>query len=133
MTTILVITPWIGSGKTMQDARRPQVIDDYPGIKQWEDVTGQAGPSKHNEYTVRAVCDDETVQAIAANSAYQVLIEDRVSGAESKAVVRRALEAKGVMRAQARHLAGESEDVTDAEIARRRIEWQRTLPNERSA
>ena len=75
MNTAIVLTPWIGSA-TPADPNRPQVLDDYPGIYSYENVTGQAVaeiPPDPNLYAARIRCTPEILDLIAADPAYYIL------------------------------------------------------------
>ena len=78
MNTATVITMWMGDGDGVNGTTpyHPMLLDDYPGIAGYEDITGQ--PSSNlipapNNYTIRITVDDATLAAIQADSAYTVL------------------------------------------------------------
>ena len=71
-----VLTQWIGDGLTPETANRPKIMDDYPAIQKFEDVTAQ--PSENlapnpNLYIVQIECSQATLDAIKADSNFMVL------------------------------------------------------------
>jgi hypothetical protein len=69
-----VITSWVGDGISTETAHRPKIADDYTI---WcKDTTGQDAANLHpnpNMYIVQIECDQATLDAIEADSNYQVL------------------------------------------------------------
>lgn len=75
MTTARVLTPWNGTGKSRDDARRPALADDYT-LRSCIDVTGQPAANllpSPNLLTVEITCDDAVMTAILADPNYHVL------------------------------------------------------------
>ena len=70
-----IITPWIGDGLDTDTARRPKLLDDYPAITRYSDVTGQPAPNLHpdpNLYTINCELDQATLDAIELDTGYVV-------------------------------------------------------------
>ena len=75
MNIATIVTPWAGTG-IFDDPFHPLLLDDYPGIAGYEDVTGQPSTNLFpapNAYTVSVTLDDATLAAIQADSTYVVL------------------------------------------------------------
>ncbi len=75
-----IITPWIGSG-TSVDSNRPQLPSDHALIK-FEDTTGQ--PSENlqpdpNLFVVLAEMTDAILADIEADSTYEVLWSEPIN------------------------------------------------------
>jgi hypothetical protein len=67
-----VLTPWIGTGASTLDPKRPKVGDDYPLLK-LEDVTGlpaQNIPPDPNLAVAQIECTAEVLDAIGADPQY---------------------------------------------------------------
>ena len=79
MNTAEVLTQWIGTGTSEDDAYRPSITTDHPTIAKYEDTTGQ--PSENltpnpNTFSCRIECDDATLAAIEADNNYYVISSD---------------------------------------------------------
>ena len=69
-----VLTAWTGDGLSLESSNRPVIADDYTVA--WTDTTGQ--PSENltpnpNMYIVQIECDEATLEAIEADSKYEIL------------------------------------------------------------
>jgi len=152
-----VVTPWRPKvDDTPEGGNWPQLAIDFPGITasdvthQQADSLGRVAPEP-NEYTVLVEAREATIKMLETNPNYTVLwaeltdddrsrprpppperpdVGDRRTkpGPAEKAAEIAKLLAKGVSREKARELVGDSEDLTRAQIAARRIAWQRDLP-----
>ena len=77
-----IVTPWIAAiGNSSLTGNHPQLLDDYPTIRSFEDGTGQ--PSANimpapNEYTVEIICAPEVLFSIESDPDYEVLWSEEI-------------------------------------------------------
>jgi hypothetical protein len=68
MATAQYLTPWVGTGESLEDQRRPALLD-VPGDKIFSDVTGQPAENlipEPNLYVAQIEATDEVLDAIVA-------------------------------------------------------------------
>lgn len=80
MTTLTILTPWVGDGLTIQTAYRPLVCDVF-ATQSFQDVTGTPTTNlwpDPNLYVARITVTDAVAAAIAADPVWgpRILMEE---------------------------------------------------------
>lgn len=68
---VQIVSPWIGSGTSQEDARRPKVSDDYSILSRTQLADDYQGDASKRVDEV--VCSGEVLEQIRANPEYIVL------------------------------------------------------------
>jgi hypothetical protein len=137
MIRVQVLTVWVGSGVSTEDARRPKLGDDYP-LRAWQDVTGQPAanlPPDPPLYLVEVVCADAVFAELQAAPDYADGIlwhaarGDGAMAGEEFGRLRTFLQSRGVTTTQLGAAVGGSvAGRTRREVAETLAEWLRHRP-----